>query len=73
MRAVGSCLIEECVLILGKGTVYLIGGNVKELLSLGICSVFLLPCVPCACQHDTRSEYIGADEGLGILDAPVYM
>ena len=23
--------------------------------------------------HDTRSEYIGADEGLGILDTPVYM
>ena len=45
----------------------------KELLSFGIGSVFLFPCIPCACEHDAGSENIGADECLGILNASVDM
>ena len=45
----------------------------EELLSFGISSVFFFPCVTSAGKHDAGSQDVGSDEGLGILDASVYM
>ena len=66
-------LIEECIVIIGKRTVYLVRGDMQELFAFLEAAVLKLPCCLGTVQHDSRSQYIGLYEDLRIADTSVHV
>ena len=69
---IGSGLVEIAA-VLGEGTVHLIGGNVKEFLTLLEGAIRQLPGILCSVQHVQCSENICLNKNIRILDAAVHM
>ena len=70
---IGSGLVKEGVLIIGKGTVHLVGGNMQKPFALLKASVRKLPCGLCTVQHNRRPQNVCLHKHLRIADAPVHM